>query len=269
MNNENSPLYPDEHPIVHEVDNKEIPSFKYVSIAKQIILFFVGFVGFQAIGLLLSFIYGLYGAFLYESNSELLQLYMNSPGVNIAINSICYSVVFLILVIIINKDFITILKSFKNIKPLVAGIIGFITILAFNIIYSNLLALLGVEIHDNDNESTLNSVINVYPFISLFIFGIIGPICEEITYRVGLFSIVKRYNTIVAYIVMCTVFTLIHFNFAADNMSNELLNIPFYLSAAFIFAFLYDKYGFSSSTYAHVINNLWSVSATIITGMIS
>ncbi|MBP5694703.1 MAG: CPBP family intramembrane metalloprotease, partial [Bacilli bacterium] len=101
----------------------------------------------------------------------------------------------------------------------------------------------------------------VYPITCLFIFGLIGPICEEITYRVGLFSLLKRKNRALAYLVTIAVFALIHFNFSNDpaTLLNEIINLPYYMFAAFAFSFAFDKFGFAASATAHISNNLISL----------
>ena len=95
------------------------------------------------------------------------------------------------------------------------------------------------------------------------IFGVIGPICEEFTYRIGLFSLTKRLSRVAAYIITPLVFGFIHFGWGSiatggDALIIELLNIPDYILAGVIFAFLYDRFGIGASTTAHVMNNLLS-----------
>ena len=133
----------------------------------------------------------------------------------------------------------------------------------FNLFYNLILSLAGVSIADNANESSLNSIVTAFPMASLLFFAFIGPVCEELTYRVGLFSLTKRVNRIFAYIVTIIVFTLIHFDFTSKTMVNELLNIPFYAFAAFVFTFLYEKFGLASSVSAHITNNLFSLLVSI------
>ena len=132
---------------------------------------------------------------------------------------------------------------------------------AFNALYSTFLQLIKVTSSDNANEASLQSLQDIYPLTCLIIFGIIGPICEEMTYRVGLFSLFKRKNKVVAYVVTIAVFALIHFNFSLDpdTLVNELLNLPYYMFAAAAFSFTYDKFGFAGSVTAHISNNLLSL----------
>ena len=92
--------------------------------------------------------------------------------------------------------------------------------------------------------------------------GIIGPICEEFAYRVGLFNLGMRINRLTAYLFATVVFGLIHMHDFASV--NEWLNFPSYLIAGGILAFTYDRFGLSASITAHVVNNLYAVILTLI-----
>ena len=83
----------------------------------------------------------------------------------------------------------------------------------------------------NDNENAIDSITNAYPLLSLLVFGIMGPVVEEFTYRVGLFSFIRRFNRPAAYIITIAIFALIHFNFQSTNIVNELINLPSYIVA--------------------------------------
>ena len=132
----------------------------------------------------------------------------------------------------------------------------------FDFVWGTILELLPITSSDNINESSLQTMRQVYPVASFMIFGLIGPICEEFTYRVGLFSFFKRINKWVAYVVTVVIFAFIHFNFSTDPnvLLNEVLNLPFYMFAAFAFSFTYDKFGLAGSLTAHVANNFISLS---------
>ena len=70
---------------------------------------------------------------------------------------------------------------------------------------------------------------------------ILAPFAEEMTYRIGLFSALKRVNLILAFIVTALVFGLIHFDLSGVIQGfntgtegsrkyaiNELCNLPLY-----------------------------------------
>ncbi len=240
----------------------------FLPLWKQLTLFGVGLFGLQIISLLIQIIL----VFIYRQNHTQaeLEIFLDSVQVNAILNFSIYAVVFAILALILFKDNIRVLKTFKNWVVPVSAIIGYLAILAFNYIYGIILHVAGVSISDNANESGITSIVKAYPLLSVIIFGMVGPICEEITYRLGLYSSLRRVNKYLAFILTILIFAFIHFDFTSFKASdptvlrNEFLNLPYYLFAAFVFCFLYEKFGFASSLSAHITNNLVSVISTII-----
>ena len=235
---------------------------------KQLTLFGVGLFGLQIISLIIQ----VFLVLIYRQNHTQaeLEIFLDSVQVNAILNFSIYAIVFAILALILFKDNIRVLKTFKNWVVPVSAIIGYLAILAFNYIYGIVLNVAGVSISDNANESGITSIVKAYPLLSVIIFGMVGPICEEITYRLGLYSSLRRVNKYLAFILTILIFAFIHFDFTAFNASdptvlrNEFLNLPYYLFAAFVFCFLYEKFGFASSLSAHITNNLVSIISTII-----
>lgn len=245
------------------------PAYKQIKgpslhIVRQILLFVIGFIGFQIVGTLLQVPFYLKALSDFGSDKKAIVEYLTSAPVSMFVNAFSYCIIFTVLTIVAKPGLRNLFQSFKDKKAYIAALIGMACIYGFNIAYNIFLGALGVSASANDNQSTLNSIVKIYPIISLIVFGIMGPICEELTYRVGLFDCVKRKNRYLAYAVTIVVFTLIHFDFASSNMVNELLNIPFYAAAAFAFTFIYDQYGFAASVTAHITNNLISIIISII-----
>ena len=240
-----------------------LKNMTFVKPWKQIVFFSVGCLGLIGIQIVASIILSLiareatgggvqYDTFIRGTTSDMI------------LNVTCYMILAIVFIILASPDSEEFFKTFRHWQPYVAGAVGLAAIMTFNIVYGNILAIIGVGVTDNANESGLNSIVTDFPFTSLFIFALVGPICEEITYRVGLFSFFRRINVILAYAITIIGFTLIHFDFDSSNIVNELLNLPYYAFAAFTFTFLYEKYGFAASTSAHVSNNLISILATIL-----
>jgi len=230
---------------------------------KQLIIFLIGCLGFQVIGLITSLPFSLYGSTHFATTKE-IEAFVNQAKIQAFINCITYCLTYIALILSSGKYLPEIIQKFKIKDAYVGAFVGVAAIYVFNILYGVILSLFNANVTDNQNEAALESIIASYPVMSLFIFGLLGPICEELTYRLGLFSLCKRKNRILAYTLTIIVFTLIHANFTANSWLNELLNIPYYAVAAGIFCFLYDRYGFASSTTAHVLNNLISIVTTII-----
>lgn len=231
---------------------------------KQLTLFGVGWLGLNAFHYLIQAIILLLSVTTFNDNKEVLRSFLETSLASMIFNGSAYVILSVVLLFVLQDDAIELMKTFKGWKPYVAALIGIATIFTFNIIYNTLLANLHLSISDNENESALNSIVQDFPFASLILFAVIGPVCEELTYRVGLFSFFKRINSVLAYAITIIIFALIHFGFGAENMVNEFLNLPFYIMAALTLTYLYDKYGFASSVTAHVLNNSISLILTII-----
>lgn len=252
--------------LCHHKVAKNAP-FKHVSMLpvwKQALLFLIGFGAFQLLAFLLSLaVVGIAKAQLGEGTFAYYN-FVDSYRFVGYINFASYLLIFAALAALIIKDSYEVLRSFKKLKPLIAGISGLLIILLFNALYTNILAISGVLITNNANENAINNIVYQYPVLSILVFGLIGPIVEELTYRVGVFSFFSRINKILAYVLTVLIFTLIHFDFSSSQaIVNELLNIPLYASAAIVLCYLYDHYAFAGSVYCHVLNNVLSIVTTI------
>lgn len=109
---------------------------------------------------------------------------------------------------------------------------------------------------DNTNQKLARDMVRNYPIPTFFILTIIGPICEEITYRVGLFTFLKRINTVLAFIVSSLVFAAVHFNFTAENMTLELIALPSYIVLGLLLTLAYQHRGPACSMVAHMSYNV-------------
>lgn len=236
---------------------------------KQLLFFFTGWLGFNIIGDALIFVLALFG--------------LNTSA---NINYTAYILLITTMTFIIWTDFHPLFKSFKSWKPFVFGILGYIAILIFDTGYgifsSTIMSLINIEKTINTNEAAVRSVVATYPLMSLLVFGVVGPICEELTYRVGCFGFLRRVNIVVAYIVSTILFALIHFqekaitNFITNqsgenlyNLINEIINLPSYLFAGAVFAFLYHKWGFAASMTCHITNNSIQIVPSVISDLIN
>ena len=162
--------------------------------------------------------------------------------------------------------------NFKNIKTLFKQFLDFGVIcrgILFGLLVMFIPALFMVFINPlipnqsvNSNETTIREMIKLFPWLTLFFAGVIGPICEEFTYRIGLFGLLRKKRW-VAYVATCLVFGLIHFDFTAFSNSTKLLielgNLPSYMISGLILAYAYDRYGFAVACYAHIFNNAISI----------
>ena len=241
------------------MQTKEYPlSTPAFPLRKQILYFSLGWLGFQVIATIIQITIGT--IYSYASGITVQEALRNLTF-QMLINATAYIGLLVTLLLIGNKDLFKIIKSFKQWQSYLAGAICFGSIIAFNIFYGLIVNLLKTPVSGNSNQQALETMDSLYPIISMVVFGFIGPICEELTYRTGLFSLLKRKNRVVAYLVTIVVFALIHFDFTAtkETIVNELLNLPYYMFAAFAFSFTYDRFGFAGSVTGHIINNVFSL----------
>ena len=231
---------------------------KDIKLYKKIILFVIGLFGLQLLGLLAAQI-------VKATFAE-----PNSPEGYGALNFITYAMLFVVLLGIVNIDVLYLKNDFKVWKGYLFGLAFGAGMIIFPIIYNFIIGLFYTP-EINENESALRSFITVYPFLSIIFLGLVGPFCEELTYRVGLFGIFvnnKKYKWI-GYVVAVLVFGFAHFSFTSTNIVNEFVNLPVYLLSGFLLALAYDKFGFSCSYTAHTINNLYSVVILILANLLN
>ena len=231
---------------------------------KQLVLFLIGYVGIHLLGTIIMLI-------LMRVNVAI----GNKEDYNLSTltNVIGYTALFATMLLVSGTDLKKLFGPFKRYQSYIAGVICFAAIIAFTVVYGNLINLLKIPVEDNANQQSIEKAAAAYPIVSVLVFGIFAPVCEELTYRVGLFSLLRRKSSVLAYLVTMFVFALIHFdssvltnlintNFSSKALAlfaNEMLNLPYYLFAGFAFSFTYDKFGFAGSVSAHIINNVLSL----------
>ena len=148
---------------------------------------------------------------------------------------------------------LTQVNQFK--KAFMYFFILYLTLLVAGFIYETL----GISLEDNANQSTVTELTLSFPILSVITFVLLGPVAEEITYRMGLFAYLHRYQRWLAYILTALVFGFIHFDYGSTNYLNELLNMPLYMIAGVIFSYVYEREGFEVATITHIVNNGFSI----------
>ncbi len=123
---------------------------------------------------------------------------------------------------------------------------------------------IGITPSANANQSDIVLMTEAVPWAAVLIFVFVGPICEEITYRVGLFGFTSRLGKAIGYVLTAIVFGLIHFNFdsfatGGADLANELLALPSYIGGGALLCLAYDFGGFGASLIAHTGVNLVSI----------
>ena len=238
---ENTPNKPEqsEEVLNQEKPTKEEPKF---ALWKRGLLFAIGIIGVEALVYVVAFmVMGL----------------PKSDRVG-ALNLIIYAFIFAAMMGVIFLDIPKFIKIFKGWKPYVFAIAFVAGIMFFDSFYVNLVNLFR-PVDTSANEEAVRSVIDIYPVASVFMLGIIGPFCEELAYRVGLFGLLRRVNRVLAYVVSGIVFGLMHFHFNSSDLINELIFLPTYIVPGILFALAYDLFGLPCSLAAHITNNLIAV----------
>ena len=116
---------------------------------------------------------------------------------------------------------------------------------------------------DNVNQTTAIDIAKGYPILAFVIMGILGPICEELTYRVGLYSFLRRINKWLALAVTALVFAFIHFSFDGDIIE-ELWSFPSYLLSGVILTLAYEHRGPACSMTAHLAYNIFAFTLMLV-----
>jgi membrane protease YdiL (CAAX protease family) len=234
---------------------------------KQLILFFLGWIGLLVFAIVFSALFAiLLPLFLSVEDTD---LFLSSEIFFSYVNFLTYLLLFFIGIILI-WPFLR-----KTLIPAVISGKWWLGLpFTFAILFSSfglvsLYDLLGIELQDNENQAAIVTLVNDAPLISLITFGLLGPIVEEWTYRLGLFQYLRSRSRWIAYVVTLTIFGFIHFNFATSSITNELLNLPIYLVAGAWFCFLYDRFGLQVAMSTHIVNNVLSVLSIFISSEIS
>ena len=230
-------------PIVIEIkDSKSLPLWK------DIVLFVVGCIGIYVVSIIAVLI------------TRLLNLGSESEFDG-ASNFITYAMLFVALLGVLNIHIPRFSKDKKWPSILVGVGIG-VGMIAMPIFYNIFVSFFRTT-DISDNEKGLRSFITIYPMLSVIFLGFIGPICEELTYRVGLFNIFKKHKWL-AYFVSILIFAFMHFGFTSEDIVNEFINLPVYIFSGAMLALAYDKFGFWGSLSAHITNNVYSVCMIIL-----
>jgi membrane protease YdiL (CAAX protease family) len=238
---------------------------------KELALFLTGWLGFQVIGLILSYIIlsttksayesaGLSGASLLAA----MKAFQGSVAYAGAVDFSLYVVLFCLMLALLDRDLFRLTAKFKDPKTYY-GILCGVGVMLVSALYGMIISASGLS-NTNANQNIINELVAQSPLLSVLIFGLIGPFCEELTYRVGLYGFLKRFNVYVAYVLVALIFGFIHFDW--DNITSpvEWAMLPDYMISGFLFALIYDKLGFGASYLAHATNNVVGLVEAIIVG---
>lgn len=239
------------HPIAIKPPSENHP---HLSMMKNFLLFLVGFAGLDIIGILA-------GQILFMVSglpTEQLEEYASSIQFLSSYNIIRYSVVAVMMALLLAKDFTKFIPQFKRFMPYFKGLSYGILLIIVSVSYNLFLEVIGVATTDNANQTAVVNLVKTYPIISAIWIPFLGPIIEELTYRLGLYDGVKKWNKVAAYVAVALIFGFIHFDYTSTNLLNEFLALPSYILAGLLLSYVYEKEGIVASSVAHIFNNLFS-----------
>lgn len=260
----------------NEIERKGIDplkeKFNLFPVWKHLAFFIVGWLGLK----ILDTIIGTIVVLIYNANGidlTLKEFAKENVIANMIVNISCYTLLTISLLLICGKPSLKELgKQFKNKNAIIDGI----AYGAFLLIASGAVAMLinlirGGDNTVNDNQAAIELMTRVVP-VPMFIMTVIfAPICEEITYRLGLFNVLRRKNRWLAYVCASLIFAFIHFTIPEKgetfnaNLANEFWNIPSYIVSGVILCRAYEKHqSIATSMIAHAINNFVAIVMTII-----
>ena len=247
----------------------------------QLIIFFlVGWLGFQLLGLIIELVFEL----IFKENFIDPETKYVNPLINSFFTLVTYLLLAGILVSLLYffnpSAFKKIVKNFGTKETYLAAIMFFAIYYGLNILVNFLMLaiekMFNIVINNSENQAALETMIKVNPFAMIFTTCFLAPICEETTYRLGLYSLLAKKNNILAFIVTVLFFTLIHLDFISpiinndySTLANEALNIPGYLVGASILTFAYAKHKrLSDSILTHCFVNSFSMIFILISSFL-
>lgn len=225
-----------------------------ISILKNFLIFILGFAGLDIVGIIAG---QLLIAFSGLPAEALPDFVISTPFLS-NYNIIRYSVVAIFMAFLLAKDFTKFVPQLKRFMPYFKGLTYGVLLVIVSVSYGLFLDVIGVSSTDNANQTAVINLVKTYPLISAIWIPFLGPIIEELTYRLGLFDGIRKWNKIAAYVAVALVFGLIHFDYTSANLVNELLALPSYVLAGLLLSYVYEKEGIVASSVAHIFNNLFS-----------
>lgn len=165
--------------------------------------------------------------------------------------------------LILNKFFKRQLRDFFKNKTdiLIAGcIVGLFMNYIANGVGSAIVSLF-VSSSKSVNQQQVESLAHSLPVLMFITTGILAPIGEELIFRGIIFTGIRKYNRVLAYLVSGFVFGFIHVmnSVLAGNMIEMVQMIPYMLSG-FVFAYIYESQNnICASILTHMTNNIISL----------
>lgn len=193
---------------------------------------------------------------------------------NVWANFLIYGVILTIMVLILHfQGFLKpLVKEFKKPPAYLWGFVFGIAVIIAQMVYGIFTQTVFGDVPVNENQETVVEIIKLNPLVAFIWIPFVGPLVEELTYRRGLFSRLRRISFPIAIVVTSLIFGLVHFSIPLTDTNQidlvglrfELINLPGYIISGAIFCYTYEKYGFAASSIAHIFNNLFAFAVTFL-----
>ena len=214
------------------------------------------------------FLISLFSLFVFPFIAVYFVLGVPEPTRADALNFICYAFMVAAMFSIIVVDIPKYIPKLVNYKNYIIGFLCGALIIFFDIVYINLVSLHPMYA-TGGNETDVRASIVAFPALSIIFLGILGPICEELAHRAGVYKSLSKVNKLLAYFVSALIFAFLHFRWNNPNMIAEWLNFPSYFVCGIILAYAYEHGSIVGSCTAHITNNLFSIIMSLtLTGVI-
>lgn len=259
--------------IIYEEKEKK-PNRYSLSTIKTVILFLTGYLGPKG----LSFLYQYLAIAIFKD-----KIVANNTFTTLAISWINFAIYITLAIVLVlelyffdKTNFKNRIKGFANSSSYVTALsflgIYLISNFAYSLIRDFIVRQTGFQDTSSVNQIGINQMFDVNPVTISFMVVILAPIVEELTYRLGLFESIRRYNTTLGIVITTLFFALLHMDVLGlimkpdlHNFLNELINFPGYILGGLILTLAYNKHlSISESMLTHAFINLLSVFAILL-----
>ena len=169
----------------------------------------------------------------------------------------------LVAVIILRKFIRRQWKDFMNNKfsIVVAGcFLGFFLNICSNAVGNSIVKIF-VDQSQSVNQQQVESLAKSIPALMFIVTGFLAPIGEELIFRGVIFTGLRKYNRVLAYVVSAFLFGFIHVmnSVFAGNIGEMIQMIP-YVCSGIVFAYIYESTdNIWSSILTHMTNNIFAM----------
>ena len=154
-------------------------------------------------------------------------------------------------------------KDFMNNKLsiIIAGcLVGYFFTLCANAVGNSIVKIF-VDQSSSVNQQQVESLTKSIPAIMFFVTGFLAPIGEELIFRGVIFTGLRKYNRVLAYVVSAFLFGFIHVmnSVFAGNIGEMIQMIP-YVCSGLVFAYIYESTdNIWGSILTHMTNNIIAI----------